>query len=454
MNKKIAIAMASNVALALLMTTGCRSLTAGRTAFGGEKVDPYKADTKPEVTISTPEETTTPVTQIEVTPVPVVTEPPAVEITETAAENTEKEVAATPTTAETPATSASYDKFLIPTGYENPTEGLTPVKDKKFGATTVKVDEEKLTTSASVENKDGEFFTYTVKSGDCLSVIANSNGVKTKELAELNGLKPDAQVRIGQKLKVPAGRKPFTSSKKVAAPEVNDGSVYVVKSGDCLSVIAKNLGVKTAELMAANNLKDANNIWVGQKLKIPANAKTPAATPTVTQPSTSDLKMTTPTVTTTAKPTTTTTTQPKPVKEADPFDLDQKGKSDPFAPISEATKETVKKVEEKVNEVKDAIVIPPAPIEAEETTEGSKTTDGFDFNIDDVINNFNESASNVSNAVIEKIDTVKIQKGDTLDFVAANYNTTVEVLCKLNGFDKTKELKDGEVIKIPSQSIK
>lgn len=45
---------------------------------------------------------------------------------------------------------------------------------------------------------------YVVKSGDCLSKIAASHGVKTAALREANGLSSDA-LRVGQKLTIPGG---------------------------------------------------------------------------------------------------------------------------------------------------------------------------------------------------------------------------------------------------------
>lgn len=427
MNKKTAITMASNVALALIMTTGCRSLTAGRTALSGGKVDPYKYDSTPQITINQQEQTpATQITPIDVAPTPIVNIEETVEVKETTKANNKPY---TPPTVKD--TNASYQKYVVPTGYENPTEGLKPV-DKRPVYTQNEIVTETETKVDTKNVSEGGYFTYVVKSGDCLSVIANNNGVKTKELAEINGLKPDSQIRIGQKLKVPAGRKPFTSSKNDSAPEVNDGSVYVVKAGDCLSVIAQNLGVKTADLMKANNIKNANSIWVGQKLKVPANGK-----PFPTMYTTKNTEKATPPVKhTTAKPTTTV----KPVTET-------KQTKDPFAPVVETVKETATKVEKSIEKAKEEIVIPPAPVEAEDAEE-------FDFNIDDVIKNFDKTTTQAIEPVVKSFDTVKITKGDTLDFVAANFNTTVETLCKLNGFDKTKELKAGEIIKIPSQSIK
>lgn len=43
---------------------------------------------------------------------------------------------------------------------------------------------------------------------------------------------------------------------------------YVVKKGDTLSKIAKNYGTTTQQLVSWNGIKDANKIYVGQKLRV------------------------------------------------------------------------------------------------------------------------------------------------------------------------------------------
>lgn len=436
MNKKIAIAMTSNVALALLMTTGCHSLTAGRTAFGAEKVDPYTTDTTPVITID--EKTTTEVTPTEVVTAPIVQTP----IADTEVSEKDNSTYVPPTATEV---SPSYQKYVIPTGYENPTEGLKPVEKLP-----VRTQEEIATVQAEKQQKkpatEEGYFIYVVKPGDCLSVIANSNGVKTKELAELNGLKPDSQVRIGQKLKIPAGRKPFTSNKdKSSKSAAADGSVYVVKSGDCLSVIAQNLGVKMAELMSINNLKNANSIYVGQVLKLPSNVKAPivkeqkpVSKPVIKKEPAKGVE------------------PPKPIApkaddvQADPFSLEDKVEAVPEPIIIPPAPVEANEATENAD-TKEAIIIPPAPIEAEEA---APQADAFDFNIDDVIMNFENANKQVATAVATDVQNLKVAEGDTLDLIAANYNTTVEDLRKLNGFDSSKKIKAGDIIMIPAQSIK
>ena len=58
-------------------------------------------------------------------------------------------------------------------------------------------------------------------------------------------------------------------SKPYVAPA---STTYTVQNGDSLSIIAKRHGLSTAELSAANNIKNQNQIRVGQKLVIPGGA--------------------------------------------------------------------------------------------------------------------------------------------------------------------------------------
>jgi LysM repeat protein len=53
------------------------------------------------------------------------------------------------------------------------------------------------------------------------------------------------------------------------APRVAKGREHVVERGETLSVIAAAYKVKSSAIIAANGLKDANSIRVGQKLFIP-----------------------------------------------------------------------------------------------------------------------------------------------------------------------------------------
>lgn len=112
------------------------------------------------------------------------------------------------------------------------------------------------TTSATV--------TYTVQSGDTLGRIAQRFNTTTEALVQLNGLTNPDQIKVGQQLKVPA-----TGGATTGSTGAGQGRTHVVQRGETLGVIAKTYGVTVAEIAAANNIADADTIFVGQALIIP-----------------------------------------------------------------------------------------------------------------------------------------------------------------------------------------
>src|SRR5699024_5437865 len=111
--------------------------------------------------------------------------------------------------------------------------------------------------------------TYTVKGGDTLSHIARQYKTSVSELKKLNHFKSDL-ISVGQILKVhvsSTASKPTTSTPSA-------GSTYTVKSGDTLSSIARKYKVSVANLVSWNNLKNANVLYVNQKLTIKNSGQT------------------------------------------------------------------------------------------------------------------------------------------------------------------------------------
>jgi LysM repeat protein len=105
-----------------------------------------------------------------------------------------------------------------------------------------------------------------------------------KAIAEANPGVDSTRLKLGQKLKIPAGG---TSASAVApsataVPVNGSEKPYSVKSGDTLMKIAREHGTTVKALRAANNLK-TDQIKVAQKLKIPAKAPAvPAPEPVAT----------------------------------------------------------------------------------------------------------------------------------------------------------------------------
>jgi len=122
----------------------------------------------------------------------------------------------------------------------------------------------------------GEAKEYVIVKGDTLAVIAKKNGLSLAALKEANPNASPKKLQIGQKLQIPASTAtvaatstPGATPSATADATAGDGSVYVVKSGDTLSKIAKSHGTSFKKIMAMNDLK-TTSIRAGQKLKLPA----------------------------------------------------------------------------------------------------------------------------------------------------------------------------------------
>lgn len=114
---------------------------------------------------------------------------------------------------------------------------------------------------------------YTVTPGDSISGLAVRFNLHKPDILALNpGLakNPNA-IRIGQKIKLPAGTDITVKAKpraKAATTTDKNVKIYTVKAGDVLGTIALRHSIKVADIKAANNLKK-DTIFVGQKLKLP-----------------------------------------------------------------------------------------------------------------------------------------------------------------------------------------
>lgn len=203
-------------------------------------------------------------------------------------------------------------------------------KARHVPASTPKVSAPKTSApKASAPAVSGPVTTYTVKSGDSLSVIAQKHGVKTAALREANSLKND-KIVVGQKLKVPGAKKtpaaapskkasvsaPKTEAPKKAVAETkpveaapaatvtpppaveaapavapapapaadpatapapapaaeSNAQTYTVKEGEDLYAVAIRWGVSPSDLKALNNLT-STELKAGTVLKIPGGAQ-------------------------------------------------------------------------------------------------------------------------------------------------------------------------------------
>ena len=130
---------------------------------------------------------------------------------------------------------------------------------------------------------DGERIIHRVRSGEMLGSIALKYRCSVSQIKRWNNLRSD-RINIGQRLVIyrggaaPASSSGKTASKTTASsagkssskpiPAGTDYTVYVVKSGDSLYLIAKNYpGVSAQNIMDFNGI--SSKIKPGMKIKIP-----------------------------------------------------------------------------------------------------------------------------------------------------------------------------------------
>ena len=99
--------------------------------------------------------------------------------------------------------------------------------------------------------------TYTVRSGDCLSTIAQRLGVSWGRIADVNGIYPPYTIYPGQILNIVCD-----------TPTTSQMQTYTVRSGDCLSTIAQRLGVSWGRIADVNGIYPPYTIYPGEVLNI------------------------------------------------------------------------------------------------------------------------------------------------------------------------------------------
>ncbi len=122
----------------------------------------------------------------------------------------------------------------------------------------------------SAKSKHQVGYYYRVRRGDTLSRIAAKFGTSTSALQRANKLRSAHRIRVGQRLLIPpcrGGRRATPVVAQFTPSEAGTGA-HVVRRGETLSGIAAAYGTSTSRLRAANNLRDADRIYVGQRLVV------------------------------------------------------------------------------------------------------------------------------------------------------------------------------------------
>jgi LysM repeat protein len=137
---------------------------------------------------------------------------------------------------------------------------------------------------------------HTVAPGETLGAIAGMYGVTVAEIQSWNGLDPDetvinagAALVVYLPVAVPgADAAPAPDSAKTPEPEKSEVEkpapaepapgtyeLYEVAAGDNLRRIAQRFGTTQQKLIEMNNLKSADLVQIGWKLKVPKQAEAP-----------------------------------------------------------------------------------------------------------------------------------------------------------------------------------
>jgi LysM repeat protein len=124
-------------------------------------------------------------------------------------------------------------------------------------------------------------FLYIVQENDNLFSIAQKFKVALATLLALNStIDPTTMIiHVGEKIIIPGPNTKLPTSTAVPAGVLQTIN-YTVVSGDTLEGIAARFNSTVAAIVTANKLKNANDISVGQVLKIPVNIATPIPTRT------------------------------------------------------------------------------------------------------------------------------------------------------------------------------
>ncbi len=143
--------------------------------------------------------------------------------------------------------------------------------------------------------------TYTVNRGDTLAAVAKRNRVNLKTLCAVNGLKPGAGIKPGQKIKLVSGSRTATGAARTRSLDIQKPvqtasasgakaskdyvpAVYTADRQDTLQKIAKQQGIDLDALCKINGLNKNSALKPGQKIRLCDQVAT-AGKPSGTSPS-------------------------------------------------------------------------------------------------------------------------------------------------------------------------
>lgn len=304
-----------------------------------------------------------------------------------------------------------------------------------------KVNYSNVTASTSYKTEN-----YTVQRGDTLSSIASKSKITLSELADLNNLKSNSGVRLGQTLKIPAGS---------SVPEQ-----YVVQSGDSLNAIAGKYDLSVNYIADLNGLERTAGLRVGQRLKLAGDA--PSKSSNVTATKVKDKDETAPDIYT--------------VKSGDTLSNIASRyylQLDYVAALNGLSRNSTVRIGQKLKLSGDVPKTETAKVESSKTSSksvSSKNTEKYTVkageSLNSIANRFGMSTRELAdlndlkaNAGLQRGQTIsvpkvvteyKVKRGDTLIGLASKYGMETSALAEMNDLTPSTQLRIGDVIKVPN----
>ena len=119
---------------------------------------------------------------------------------------------------------------------------------------------------------------HVVRPGEGFYVIAARYRISATTLARVNGLRLSSVLVPGQRLRLPAGAKgraPTPAGSRAAEPATV--GAHLVQAGEGFFVIAAHFGISPWDLARVNGLSLASVLVPGQRLRLPAGARSPGS---------------------------------------------------------------------------------------------------------------------------------------------------------------------------------
>ena len=123
-------------------------------------------------------------------------------------------------------------------------------------------------------------FSYTIKSGDTLYLLAKRYNTTVEAIKKLNpGINPN-NLQIGQKICIPGSTTPTPPPPPTRCP--SGSFAYTIKSGDTLYLLAIRYNTTVEAIMRLNPGIDPMNLQIGQVICIPSSTPPPTRCPSGT----------------------------------------------------------------------------------------------------------------------------------------------------------------------------